>query len=390
MRYIIFIICFINFFVFSQQNHFINPLSQKIIKASYFSINKNSDNYIVTLNPPNLVFEKVSNTYNASFSVTINILDSNKNSLYSQILDTNIVVSSFNETQNQNLFFSYLITTPNYLNKYFYEITVTQTNNNIYKILHKYQFCPYIVGNLTDSSFVLNNFGNNLLYSKQSQDLLLRVDYFSDSLIFIQDKIIKKVSKLPIISLSNTLIKDNNKYLINISNNGNMYYVIKNINQNFYEGTVFLKNKSTILPIKIIWINKPKSLSNLDYAITKLKLLFNENKINNLKNQDSIAYAFFRLWKMYDNDTLSSYNEALEIFYNRVDEAIFKFSNLAVKDGSETDMGKIFILYGQPDNFKRTLLDNKKTVEIWEYNNFKKNFYFEDNSGLGNFKLISK
>jgi len=120
MRYIIFIICFINFFVFSQPNHFINPLSQKIIKASYFSINQNSDNYIVTLNPPNLVFEKVSNTYNASFSVTINILDSNKNSLYSQILDTNIVVSSFNETQNQNLFFSYLITTPNYLNKYFY------------------------------------------------------------------------------------------------------------------------------------------------------------------------------------------------------------------------------------------------------------------------------
>ncbi|HOP50646.1 MAG TPA: GWxTD domain-containing protein [Ignavibacteriales bacterium] len=390
MRYIILIIFLINVFVFSQQNFF-NPLSQKIILVNYFSINPNADYYIITLNPTNLVFEKLSNSYNANFSITINILDSNKNSLYSQILDTNIVVSSFNETQNQKFYFSYLITTPNFLQKYFYEIIITQTNKNIYKTLFKYHFYPYFVGNVTDSTFILNNFGNNLLYSKQTQDLLLRVDYFSDSLIFIQDKIIKTVSKLPIISLDYNLKKDINKFSVNINNNNeNKYYVVKNINQNFYEGTVFIKNKTIIFPLKIKWFNKPISLSNLEYAITKFKLLFNENKINNLKNQDSITYAFFRLWKMYDKDTLSSYNEAIEIFYNRVDEAIFKFTNLAVKDGSETDMGKIYILYGEPDNIKRTLLDNKRSVEIWEYKSIKKKFYFEDNSGLGNFKLISK
>ena len=67
----------------------------------------------------------------------------------------------------------------------------------------------------------------------------------------------------------------------------------------------------------------------------------------------------------------------IEEFYSRIEYANNRFYN-GLKDGSNTDMGKIFIIYGPPKNVENRMNESNQ-YEIWIYPN--KRFVFINRFG---------
>lgn len=375
--------------VFAQSKQNTNVSNKGFFFINYFNFNDSTQ--FITINFPasNLIFNKIGNKFVANYSLEISVFDSKKN-LLKTLLDQQALTLSANEYDNKNFFFINLLFKSSDLSQAnSLELNLSQENNILSKANFALTKSNFFIGNLTDSTFILSTLGKNIPFSEKNFDILLDVTFYKDTIIFEQQNKKLSFTNLRSFQFTDPMQQDNN-IILKKSQIGKKYYIIKSVNQLFYEGIVKATSKSISTNIRVIWYEKPKSLRNLDYAIDKLALVFNNKDIEKIKNNDTTLISFYTLWKKFDPDTNTSYNPAIKEFYNRVDYAITNFSSLSVKDGSETDMGKIYIIYGQPTNKNRYLLPNKKTVEIWEYKNLKKIFKFEDNSGLGNFKLVEE
>jgi hypothetical protein len=53
-------------------------------------------------------------------------------------------------------------------------------------------------------------------------------------------------------------------------------------------------------------------------------------------------------------------------------------------------MGMVYIIFGEPSNIERHPYEmDTKPYEIWAYYNINKQFVFVDNSGFGDYRLIT-
>jgi len=77
-------------------------------------------------------------------------------------------------------------------------------------------------------------------------------------------------------------------------------------------------------------------------------------------------------------------------YMDRVNRASQKFS-LGSQDGWKTDRGRIYVLYGEPDEIQRfPSSESGKPYEIWYYNQIEGGVYFVfvDRTGFGNYELV--
>jgi GWxTD domain-containing protein len=59
--------------------------------------------------------------------------------------------------------------------------------------------------------------------------------------------------------------------------------------------------------------------------------------------------------------------------------------------GWRTDRGRIYIVYGQPDQVESTTFDvDRDTAEIWVYNRLGRRFVFVDETGFGDYRLVDE
>lgn len=161
-------------------------------------------------------------------------------------------------------------------------------------------------------------------------------------------------------------------------NEGKLQILIANASDSSY-------NKTFMRYVR--WYNKPRVLYNPVLAGRLLRYIADDKEAENLKRlrKDEIRDSLFVFWKKYDPTPNTAFNELMEEFYQRADYAIDNFSVLTSANGAETDRGRVYILYGKPDDVKRTYNEGVVT-EIWLYG--KKQFVFLDRSGIGNFQLI--
>jgi len=78
-------------------------------------------------------------------------------------------------------------------------------------------------------------------------------------------------------------------------------------------------------------------------------------------------------------------------YYQKVDEANQKFSQGGV-EGWFTDMGRVYIIYGPPDEYERNPVNpNENPYEIWHYLELEGGveFDFVDINGFGIFQLVN-
>jgi GWxTD domain-containing protein len=96
---------------------------------------------------------------------------------------------------------------------------------------------------------------------------------------------------------------------------------------------------------------------------------------------------FESFWKTIDPSPNTTKNEALEEYYARIEAANERFRSY--NEGWLTDMGRVYIIYGEPITVERFLGQNRVTVfSRWTYANGVV-ITFEDPSGFGDFRLRS-
>lgn len=148
--------------------------------------------------------------------------------------------------------------------------------------------------------------------------------------------------------------------------------------------------KDTIaVKYQIIWEMMPFSLRTLDYAIESMRYICTEETLDSLTDGDASEnrQALMNWWRRQDPTATTVYNERMAEYYRRVDNAFFAFSTINEPDGSRTERGKIYVLYGQPTEIVKDLKATSPR-EVWKYKTApKQTFTFEVND-RGLFKLI--
>ncbi|OGU61016.1 MAG: hypothetical protein A2V66_09750 [Ignavibacteria bacterium RBG_13_36_8] len=171
-------------------------------------------------------------------------------------------------------------------------------------------------------------------------------------------------------------------------------FVLNDINKNLKEGITEIsvglngKEKKTFT-YNVVWLDKPKSLMDTEYAIKLLGNIVNESVVDELldhSRQDYYKYLY-SFWEKRNSRKDSFFNGLMEEFYTRVDYANENFSTLD-GFGASLDRGKIYIKFGKPTKVERLYSEKSEVIEIWHYSNINRDFYFKDNTGLGNFSLI--
>ncbi len=102
-------------------------------------------------------------------------------------------------------------------------------------------------------------------------------------------------------------------------------------------------------------------------------------------------------WRKKDPDPSTPENEFKIEYYRRWEEAQRRYSTTKEgidtwkKDGWKTDMGRVYITYGEPDNIERyPLTIDSKAWEKWNYDYIQGGifFIFMDDQGYGVYKLV--
>lgn len=111
-------------------------------------------------------------------------------------------------------------------------------------------------------------------------------------------------------------------------------------------------------PFRIIWFDKPFSLWDIRRAIKPLRYVMDTAEYLTFRDAPLplLEHRFKQFWAERDPTPGTPFNEAMAEFYRRVDIANRQWSN-GGEEGWETDIGKIFILYGEPDLIEDHSLD---------------------------------
>ncbi|MGF1669940.1 MAG: GWxTD domain-containing protein, partial [Balneolaceae bacterium] len=138
-----------------------------------------------------------------------------------------------------------------------------------------------------------------------------------------------------------------------------------------------------------LWPDMPVSLLNLDVAIDMLRFIVSDSKLKEMKSGNAVEKEkkFREFWAERDPTPDTEFNELMVEYYDRIDYA-YKEYTTPQNPGFNTDQGRAYILFGEPNDIERRLPTNAPTREIWYYDN--RTLVFEATTGFGDFKLIGE
>lgn len=124
----------------------------------------------------------------------------------------------------------------------------------------------------------------------------------------------------------------------------------------------------------------------------RIEYLANAKMLDTYRSLDSAGQREFlrQFWKARDPDPKTPENEALREHVRRYAYANETFGEQIRKgiEGSQTDRGRIYIKFGEPEEIiNRPIEPKHKPVIIWRYPGSKK-FVFVDLGGYGRFELV--
>jgi len=261
-------------------------------------------------------------------------------------------------------------------------------------------------------SVTLINYGGNAVYGK---NITLAISLSDSMYQFSKNNLSLELEQLDIVEKDTTFVKSifkksisdslfNVKKSIQMTNNdiptiklGESYsgfttFFTTIANKTYPNAHYRLKlfKKDSLIATKVYqsyWYDIPLSLLNLDVSISMLKFILPAEKIKQTfsGNEQKKLTSFSTFWKEKDPTPESDFNELMYEFYKRIDFT-FKEYTTPGKPGFETDMGKIYIVYGPPISKERALPSSGFVVESWHYN--MRSFSFQAKSGFGDFELI--
>lgn len=232
----------------------------------------------------------------------------------------------------------------------------------------------------------------HLLFNKKF-GVYLNVLTGKESQIGLKLKIIRPNSPEPIFS------KDT---LLNIkSHHANAFFPLPTLEWETGEyllSTAYQIGEDTVqqkMTFQIIWFDKPRSLAQYEYAVKPLELVMPKDAFKAITsgNKNEKIKKFKDYWKEKDPTPGTAFNEVLLEFYNRVDSADVRFSNKRSHQyGWRSDPGRIYVLYGKPNEIEDASLSPGDPHMIWRYN-FKERkmiFKFAAVDGRKRYRLIEE
>ena len=266
----------------------------------------------------------------------------------------------------------------------------------------------------TGTRLNLLNMGGNVLFGENYYGLIhlpnfslennyrlkvTRVNISGDDTTQVETIFEEDISDEQLIKGATPDIRSDNDQLylqLNKSSNGLTYAVVQIPNSNWpdavYKMKVYEAESGETVAQKTyrsLWLDKPVSLYNLDLAIEMLRFIANEKTVERIANgsAEQEREQFNTFWKKRDPTPNTAFNELKTEYYQRIDYAYRHFSSSGTP-GFETDQGRIYILYGPPEDIERFYPSEGATREVWTYPN--RRFVFKATSGYGDFVLIEK
>jgi len=400
-------------------------LGQQSTKYAYINTfvvksdsNSFSNCYITFKIPYNhLIFKKNNKSYLSGITFNVEI-KKNKKRVYYKSVAKNIFVEDYKLTSSKVNFLEGFLKVV--LKPGFYDMESTLSLNSLKNIIYlpKESFAvgsdsldiniPILVNAKKsfadgDNSFRLLNYGDIFPYSPSPKMIIipspdtsisiLKYSLSQKNKIIISDSIVStKYSDVELVEHNNLLYSQ-----IRRGSAASKVFIIKNIERYLDEGKCELNidfghDKKRTFNFKVVWLNKPIVLRNVEYSITLVKKIWKQNNIVRLLdvNEESQYDSLKSYFKKYDPNSSTIFNEVMSEFYTRVDYAIFNFGKTVQLSNALSDMGKIYIKYGKPFNRERIFSKRNNVMEVWKYKKPTREFLFIDNSGLGDYTLIER
>jgi len=98
--------------------------------------------------------------------------------------------------------------------------------------------------------------------------------------------------------------------------------------------------------------------------------------------------ALEAFWKRRDPTPGTDRNENMIMYYRRIDYANANFDD-GLRKGWRSDQGRIYIVYGPPDELERHTWDRSYShpYQVWHYYSISRSFVFVDFDGYGRYQL---
>jgi GWxTD domain-containing protein len=139
------------------------------------------------------------------------------------------------------------------------------------------------------------------------------------------------------------------------------------------------------------WMGVPSSIKDLDKAIAQMVYIATSSELDEIKDaksKEEKIQKYLDYWKKKDPDPASEDNPVFDEYYRRVAFANENFSHYI--EGWRTDRGMVLIILGSPNNIDRHPFEyDSKPYEVWEYYELNKSFVFLDETGFGDYRLIT-
>ncbi|MFH1194190.1 MAG: GWxTD domain-containing protein [bacterium] len=352
-----------------------------------------------------LQFLKSNNLYQAKYSITLTIFDEDKeNIVFERIWTEKITSNEFEETQsrlNYNISYQSIeLESGEYLLNCFVEDLDSKKTMNIESPIEVKKFDEAI--SISDIIFI-----REIVSDQSGERIIPNISHMVTSM----DKQIKFFYEI----YSDTDSKVILRYLVNnkdeeeIASSSTNYNLTtsKNVvfaeveNTNFslgdYQLTLNVQDTlgNTLAQVNKVFKSKifgfPGSIEDLDKAVDEMVYIASTNDIDSIQSAETFEEKLVRFtnyWKSKDPSPNTIENEVLLEYYRRVD-----FSNENFKsylEGWRTDMGMIYITLGPPNAVERRPFElESKPYEMWDYYDINKRFVFVDQTGFGDYRLIS-
>ena len=165
------------------------------------------------------------------------------------------------------------------------------------------------------------------------------------------------------------------------------YYNLKILLKNNNDDVIASSSKSFFSR----WAGVPTTVTDLDKAIDQLIYIGTSSDIDYIeeaKTKEEKMKRYMEFWKKKDPTPNTEENEVFDEYYRRIAYANEHFSHYI--EGWRTDRGMVFILLGPPNNVDRHPFDlDSKPYEVWEYYDLNRSLIFVDETGFGDYRLIT-
>jgi len=135
------------------------------------------------------------------------------------------------------------------------------------------------------------------------------------------------------------------------------------------------------------------SEAELDKEYEQSRYTATKNEIEQYKKLTGIEAkrkAMFDFWMNRDEDRTTPQNEVKQEYFKRVSVANSQYKT-GFREGWKTDRGRVYIMYGPPDEVERHANElDVKPYEVWYYNSIQGGvqFIFGDRTGFSDYILL--